>query len=282
LSLHPTDVTTKSILITGCSSGIGLDTARTLKAKEWTVYASCRAPEDCAKREAEGFAAPQLDYQDPDSIARCAKDVLAQSGNALDAVFHNGAYALPGPLEDIPADGMRAQFEANFLGWHDLNRHLIPAMRKQGNGRILFNSSVLGLVGMKYRGAYVATKFALEGYSDVLRMEMAGTGIRVVLIEPGPIETDFRKNAILQFERWVDWKSSARRKQYEDSLLDMLRQGGSNKVQWPASAVTDVVVKALTAQKPRARYGVTTPTHAIAIARRILPTRALDWVLSKG
>jgi len=275
-------VTSRTILITGCSSGIGLDTARRLKAMGWTVFASCRSDADCAAREAEGFEAPQLDYENADSIARCAESVLAQTGGRLDAVFHNGAYALPGPLEDIPADGMRLQFEANFLGWHDLNRHLLPAMRAQGNGRILFNSSVLGLVGMKYRGAYVATKFALEGYADVLRMEMADTGLHVVLIEPGPIETDFRKNAIKQFERWVDWKASARRAQYEDSLLDQLHKGGSSKVQWPASAVTDVVIKALEAKKPKARYGVTTPTHAMAIARRLLPTRALDWVLSKG
>lgn len=275
-------MTQKTILITGCSSGIGLDAARRLKSLGWTVFASCRAPADCDARRAEGFAAPQLDYEDPASIARCADEVLAQTGGMLDAVFHNGAYALPGPIEDIPTNGLRTQFEANFLGWHDLNRHLIPAMRRAGKGRILFNSSVLGIVGMKYRGPYVATKFALEGYADVLRMEMAETGIKVVLIEPGPIETDFRKNAIKQFEKWVDWQNSPRRAQYEATLLDMLRKGGSSGVQWPASAVTDAVVKALTAQRPKARYRVTTPTKVMAVARRLLPTRALDWLLSKG
>ena len=275
-------MTQKTILITGCSSGIGLDAARRLKSLGWTVFASCRAPADCDARRAEGFAAPQLDYEDPASIARCADEVLAQTGGVLDAVFHNGAYALPGPIEDIPTNGLRTQFEANFLGWHDLNRHLIPAMRRAGKGRILFNSSVLGIVGMKYRGPYVATKFALEGYADVLRIEMAETGIKVVLIEPGPIETDFRKNAIKQFEKWVDWQNSPRRAQYEATLLDMLRKGGSSGVQWPASAVTDAVVKALTAQRPKARYRVTTPTKVMAVARRLLPTRALDWLLSKG
>jgi NAD(P)-dependent dehydrogenase (short-subunit alcohol dehydrogenase family) len=275
-------VTQKTILITGCSSGIGLDAARRLKSLGWTVFASCRAPADCDARRAEGFAAPQLDYEDPASIARCADEVLAHTCGVLDAVFHNGAYALPGPIEDIPTNGLRTQFEANFLGWHDLNRHLIPAMRRAGKGRILFNSSVLGIVGMKYRGPYVATKFALEGYADVLRMEMAETGIKVVLIEPGPIETDFRKNAIKQFEKWVDWQNSPRRAQYEATLLDMLRKGGSSGVQWPASAVTDAVVKALTAQRPKARYRVTTPTKVMAVARRLLPTRALDWLLSKG
>ena len=163
-----------------------------------------------------------------------------------------------------------------------LNRQLIPVMRRAGAGCILFNSSVLGIVGMKYRGPYVATKFALEGYADVLRMEMAETGIQVVLIEPGPIETDFRKNAIKQFEKWVDWQKSPRRAQYEATLLDLLKKGGSSGVQWPASAVTDAVVKALTARRPKARYRVTTPTHLMAVGRRLLPTRALDWVLSKG
>lgn len=246
------------------------------------MFASCRSEEDCRKREAEGFAAPQLDYENPQSIANCAQLVLEQTSGRLDAVFHNGAYAIPGPLEDIPADAMRAQFEANFLGWHDLNRHLIPAMRKAGGGRILLNSSVLGLVGMKWRGAYVSTKFALEGYADVLRMEMAETGIQVVLIEPGPIETDFRKNAVRQFEKWVDWRSSARRAQYEATLLDALHKGGSTKVQWPPSAVTEAVMKALTAARPKPRYAVTTPTYAMALARRVLPTRALDWLVAKG
>ena len=275
-------MSSQTILISGCSSGIGLDTARRLKSRGWTVFASCRSSEDCAARAAEGFQSPRLDYEDPSSITGCVKEVLSMTGGTLDAVFHNGAYALPGPLEDIPADGMRSQFEANFLGWHDLNRHLIPVMRRQGQGRIMFNSSVLGLVGMRWRGAYVATKFALEGYADVLRMEMAETGIHVVLIEPGPIETAFRANAIKQFERWVDWQASPRRAQYEASLLDQLHQGGSAKAQWPPSAVTDAVFKALTARRPRPRYAVTTPTHAMAIARRLLPTRALDWVLSKG
>lgn len=271
-----------SILITGCSSGIGLDAARRLADMGWTVFAACRSQDDCDARSAEGFVSPRLDYEDPNSIAVCAAEVLEQTGGALDAVFHNGAYAIPGPLEDIPDAAMRVQFEANFLGWHSLNRHLIPTMRQAGTGRILFNSSVLGLVGMKYRGPYVATKFALEGYADVLRMEMAETGLKVILIEPGPIETDFRKNAIQQFDRWVDWQNSPRRAQYEASLLDMLHKGGSSGVQWPASAVTDAVVKALTARRPKPRYRVTTPTHAMALARRVLPTRALDWVLSKG
>ncbi|MFP7569911.1 SDR family NAD(P)-dependent oxidoreductase [Marivita sp. S2033] len=272
----------RTILITGCSSGIGLDTARRLKDDGWMVFASCRAPADCTLREDEGFEAPQLDYEDTESIALCANEVLDATDGKLDAVFHNGAYAIPGPLEDIPVKALRTQFEANFLGWHDLNRHLIPAMRRAGHGRILLNSSVLGIVGMRYRGSYVASKFALEGYGDVLRMEMKEAGIDVVLIEPGPIDTDFRKNAVAQFEKWVDWTSSARRAQYEDSLLAQLHSGSGRGTQWPASAVTDAVVKALTARHPKARYGVTMPTHAMAIARRILPTRALDWVLSKG
>nr|WP_283254988.1 SDR family NAD(P)-dependent oxidoreductase [Marivita sp. GX14005] len=268
-------------MITGCSSGIGLDTARRLNALGWTVFASCRRMEDCAMREAEGFMAPRIDYEDERSIAQGAQQVLEATGGHLDAVFHNGAYAIPGPLEDIPTAALRAQLEANFLGWHDLNRHIIPAMRAAGRGRILLNSSVLGLVGMRYRGAYVSSKFALEGYADVLRMEMADAGIDVVLIEPGPIATEFRANAIRQFERWVDWTASARRRQYEESLLEQLHEGSKGR-QWPASSVTDAVIRALNARRPKPRYAVTAPTHAMAIARRILPARMLDWVLSKG
>lgn len=271
-----------TILITGCSSGIGLDAAHRLRAEGWRVFASCRKADDCAARTAEGFEAPRIDYEDGESIHAGAQEVLKAAEGRLDAVFHNGAYAVPGPLEDIPTAALRLQFEANFLGWHDLNRRLIPSMRRNGGGRILLNSSVLGLVGMKWRGAYVASKFALEGYADVLRMEMGEAGIHVVLIEPGPIETDFRANAVRQFERWVNWKTSARRSQYESSLLDKLYKGGAGGPQWPARAVSDQVLRALVADRPKARYRVTAPTHAMAFARRVLPTRLLDRILSRA
>lgn len=272
----------KTILITGCSSGIGHNAARTLKTKGWRVFATCRAAADVDRLCSEGFESLRLDYEDEVSIASAVTEILTRTGGTLDALFNNGAYAIPGPLEDLPRAAMRAIFEANLIGWHDLTNRVIPAMRAQGHGRIVNCSSVLGLIGMKWRGAYVATKFALEGMSDALRMEMAGTGIHVSLIEPGPIETDFRKNAILQFEKWVDWENSNRADEYRASLLDKLYKGSSNGPQWPASAVTAKLMAALTARNPKPRYFVTTPTHLMGIARRILPIRALDWLLTRG
>lgn len=272
----------KSILITGCSSGIGLDCAQTLQQRGWRVFASCRAQSDCDRLKAEGFASPRIDYEDSASIASGLAEVLAVTGGTLDALFNNGAYAIPGPLEDVPTAALRTTFESNFLGWHDLTMQVIPVMRAQGHGRIVNNSSVLGLVGMKWRGAYVATKFALEGWSDVLRMEMAEAGIKVILVEPGPIETEFRQNAIRQFEKWIDWESSARVDEYRASLKQKLYKGSSSGPQWPSSAVTSRVVHALEAKRPRARYYVTAPTHVMAALRRVLPVRVLDWVLMRG
>jgi NAD(P)-dependent dehydrogenase (short-subunit alcohol dehydrogenase family) len=272
----------KTILITGCSTGIGYDAAHALRALGWRVFASCRKDADCARLRDEGFDSPRIDYEDEASIAKGLAEVLEATGGRLDALFNNGAYAIAGPVEDIPTEAMRAIFQANFLGWHDLTRRVIPVMRVQGAGRIVQCSSVLGLVAMKWRGAYVATKFALEGLSDAMRMELAGTGIHVSIIEPGPIDTQFRANAIKQFEKWVDWENSARVEEYRATLLDQLYNGSSKGPQWPASAVTKKLVCALEARRPKPRYYVTTPTYLMGTLRRILPARALDWVLSKG
>lgn len=273
---------TRSILITGCSSGIGYDAAHELKRAGWRVFATCRAAADVARLAEEGFESLQLDYEDRDSIATAVSVILSRTGGTLDALFNNGAYAIPAPLEDVSRDAMRTIFEANLIGWHDLTNQVIPAMRAQGSGRIVNCSSVLGLVGMKWRGAYVATKFALEGMTDVLRMEMAATGIKVCLLDPGPISTDFRKNAILQFEKWVDWENSARADEYRSSLLGKLYEGSSSGPQWPASAVTKKLVVALNARNPKPRYYVTTPTYVMGAARRILSSRALLWMLNRG
>lgn len=271
----------RSILITGSSTGIGLDAARTLSARGWQVFAACRKQEDCDRLQAEGLIAPLLDYEDPDTIGPALAQVLAQTGGTLDALFNNGAYAIPGLVEDLPTDALRANFEANFFGWHDLTRRVIPVMRQQGHGRIVQNSSVLGFAAMPWRGSYNATKFAVEGLTDTLRLEMAGTGIEVILIEPGPITSRFRANARAQFEKWVDWKSSARRADYE-ALMDRLYQDNTAKFELPASAVTDKLIHAIEAPRPRARYYVTVPTHIAGGMKRVLPTRLLDKILSKN
>ncbi|CTQ50081.1 SDR family oxidoreductase [Jannaschia donghaensis] len=272
---------TRSILITGASTGIGYDAAKTLHARGWRVFASCRKPEDCARLQAEGLTSPLIDYENAATIEAGLAEVMAATGGTLDALFNNGAYAVPGLVEDLPTPALRASFEANFFGWHDLTRRVIPVMRKQGHGRIVQNSSVLGFAAAPWRGAYNATKFALEGLSDTLRMEMRGTGIDIVLIEPGPITSKFRANARLQFERWIDWKSSARRADYE-TLMDRLYQDNTAKFELPAAAVTKALFHAIESPRPKARYRVTVPTTLAMVVKRALPTRMVDRIVSNS
>lgn len=273
---------TRSVLITGCSSGIGLDAARGLKARGWRVFATCRQEADCARLREEGLESFPLDYADEASIAAAVDEVIARTGGTLDALYNNGAFACPGLVEDLPRGALRAIFETNLFGYHDLTRRVIPLMRAQGHGRIVNCSSVLGLVAAQWRGAYVATKFAMEGLTDVLRIEMRGTGIDIILIEPGPVTSSIREKAIPHFEKWINWEASPRAADYR-SLLDRLYTSrGPDRFELPASAVTDKLIHALEAPRPRARYYVTTPTYIAGILRRIMPTRALDWFLTKG
>ncbi|NAZ37925.1 SDR family NAD(P)-dependent oxidoreductase [Rubellimicrobium sp. CFH 75288] len=274
--------TGRTILITGCSSGIGFDAAQGLRARGWRVLASCRQEADCARLRAEGFESPRIDYADAESVAEGAARALEATGGRLDALFNNGAHACPGAVEDLPRGALEAIFQANLFGWHDLTRRVIPVMRAQGHGRIVNCSSVLGFVGLRWRGAYVATKFALEGLTDVLRLEMAGTGIHVSLIQPGPIATRIRENAVPHFERWIDWRASARAAEYE-TLLDRL-YGPKRPDPWelPPAAVTARLIHALESRRPRARYRVTVPTHAMAVLRRLLPGAAVDWVARRA
>ena len=276
-------MTGQSILITGCSSGIGLDAARALGARGWRVFATCRQETDCDRLRAEGLESFRLDYSDEASIAAAVAEALARTGGTLDAVFNNGAFACPGAVEDLPTGALRAIFEVNLFGYHDLTRRVIPVMRAQGAGRIINCSSILGLVGGPWRGAYVATKFAMEGLTDVLRVEMRGTGVKVILIEPGPITTKIRANAIPHFEKWIDWEASPRAEAYRATLKKRLYEDrGPDRFELPASAVTAKLIHALEHPRPAARYFVTTPTYLMNIARRVLPTRALDWMISKG
>jgi NAD(P)-dependent dehydrogenase (short-subunit alcohol dehydrogenase family) len=270
-----------TVLITGCSSGIGLCAARGMREAGWRVFASCRRDEDCARLRDEGFESPRIDYTDPASIRAGLDEVLAATGGTLDALFNNGAHGTPGAVEDLPTDALRAIFEANFFGWHELTRAVLPVMRAQGHGRIVQCSSVLGLVTLPFRGAYNATKFALEGLTDTLRIEMRGTGIHIILIEPGPVTSKIRVNSIPHFERWIDWKASARRAQYEQGLLKRLYESaGPDRFELPPEAVLARLRHALESPRPRPRYYVTTPTYLMGFLRRILPTRALDRVIA--
>lgn len=277
-------MTGKSILITGCSSGIGYDAAHGLQARGWRVFAACRQQTDVDRLRAEGLDAVQLDYADPASIRAALDHVLAQTGGTLDALFNNGAYACPGAAEDLPRAALAEIFDVNVFGWHDLTTLVIPVMRAQGHGRIINCSSVLGMVVAPWRAAYNATKFATEALADTLRIEMRGTGIDVILISPGPIASRIRANSIPHFERWIDWQNSPRAAQYRSSLIKRLYEPKTKKDRFelPASAVTAKLIRALEDPRPKARYLVTTPTYAMAILRRILPTRMMDWILSKG
>lgn len=271
----------RRVLITGCSSGIGLDAARRMQAEGWQVVATCRRDEDIAARRAEGMECHHLELADPDSVARLVGEALAPG--PLDGLVNNAAFALPGAVEDIPRDALRAIFEANLFGTHDLTVRLIPHFRSRGAGRIVNVSSVLGLIGIPWRGPYVATKFALEGLTDVLRLEMAGTGIGVSLIEPGPITSRIRANAIPHFETWVNWQDSPRAEEYRRTLLKRLYAPASkDRFELPPSAVSDRILHALTATYPAPRYYVTTPTWLSGMGRRLLPTRALDWLARRG
>lgn len=273
----------KTILITGCSSGIGEDAAYALKSNGWRVFASCRQEVDCARLRDAGFESPQIDYTEEASITSGLAEVLEATGGTLDAVFNNGAHGFFGAVEDLPTQGLREIFESNFFGWHELTRQIIPVMRAQGHGHILQCSSTLGFTYIPWRGAYSATKRALEAMSDTMRIELRGTGIRVVLIEPGPITTMFRQKGIPFFERWIDWENSPRRAEYENGLTKRLYRGSGKKdlFELPASAVTAKVIRALDSKNPKARYKVTGATYLAAVLHRTLPDRALDAIASR-
>ena len=272
----------KSILITGCSSGIGYDAAHGLNKAGWRVFATCRKQQDCDRLIGEGLESPRLDLADEHSIRQALDHILDQTGGTLDALFNNGAYAIPGAVEDLPRQGLREIFETNIFGTQDLTNRVIPVMRAQGHGRIINNSSVLGLVAYKWRGAYVATKFAMEGLTDTLRHEMSDTPIRIILIEPGPVTSKIRQNSIPHFERFIDWQNSARAAQYKSLMNRLYSSNGPDRFELPAAAVTEKLIHALEHPRPAPRYFITKPTYAMNILRRILPTRALDWILTKG
>lgn len=275
-------MTQRSVLITGSSSGIGYDAAHALRNRGWRVFATCRKQEDVDRLRAEGLESFVLDLTDTESISKALNDILALTNGRLDALYNNGAFACPGAVEDLPTDALRAIFETNVFGWHELTRRVIPVMRGQGHGRIVNCSSVLGLVPFGWRGAYVSTKFAIEGLSDVLRLELRGSCIKVCLIEPGPITSKIRENAIPHFERWIDWKNSARRSDYERLMDRLYVDRGKDRFELPASAVSAKLIHALEAPNPKPRYYVTTATYLMGNLKRLLPTRALDWLIAKG
>jgi NAD(P)-dependent dehydrogenase (short-subunit alcohol dehydrogenase family) len=270
-----------SIVITGCSSGIGLCVARGLQARGYRVFATARQAGDVQRLADEGFESLQLDLDDSASIAAAVSEVLDRTGGTLDALFNNGAYGQPGAVEDLSRDVLRAQFETNLFGWHELTRLVLPVMRRQGHGRIIQHSSVLGLVALRYRGAYNASKYALEGLTDTLRLELRDSNIQVSLIDTGPVTSRFRENAHAAFLRNIDQNNSVHRAHYQRVVTRLTKSGAVVPFTLPPEAVLKKVLQALESSNPRPRYYVTFPTYLFAYLKRILSARMLDRILSK-
>ena len=272
----------KTILITGCSSGIGLRCAEILKARGWRVFATARKAIDVEQLNRQEFESLQLDLDDSNSIQRAVAEILQRTGGTLDALFNNGAYGQPGAVEDLSRETLRKQFETNLLGTAELMNHVIPVMRRQGHGRIVQNSSVLGFVAMPYRGAYNASKFALEGLTDTLRLELKDTNIHLALIQPGPIESKFRTNAFAAFKANIDPTDSPHRENYEAMEARLKKEGPAAPFTLPASAVAAKLIHALESPRPKVRYPVTFPTYLFAWLKRLLPDRWQDVILLKA
>lgn len=273
--------TSKTVLITGCSSGIGYETASALNNRGHRVICSARKAEDVERLQGEGFECILLDLSSSQSIHEAVRSLIAMTDGNIDALFNNGAFGQPGAVEDLSREALRNQFETNFFGVHELTNLLIPLMRKRGQGRIIYNSSILGFVAMKYRGAYNASKFALEGLADTLRLELRGSGIQIVLIEPGPIESRFRQNAFEMYRQYIDSERSFHRETYLSMEARLQKSGPAAPFTLPASAVAAKVIHALESENPKCRYRVTAPTYLFAFLKRLLPTTVLDRILAR-
>lgn len=274
----------RTIIITGASSGIGAYCARALKAEGWRVFATARKPEDIAALEADGIEAFYLDYGEPGSIealVALVASVVDRTGGRIDALFNNGAYAQAGAVEDLPVAALRAQFETNVFGWHDLTCRIVPLMRRQGHGRIIHCSSILGLVPVPFRGAYCASKHALEGLMLCMRQELHGSGVHVSLIEPGPVISKIASNGLPWFVKNIDHENSVHRVDYA-AQMERLRAGGSKARGKPGpTAVHGALRHALLSRRPRPHYVLTMPARIGVMLKRILPASMLYHLLAK-
>jgi NAD(P)-dependent dehydrogenase (short-subunit alcohol dehydrogenase family) len=272
----------KSVLITGCSSGIGHCVAAGLKQRGYRVFATARRKESVEMLLEEGFESLQLDLSDSESIHQAFRQIMQQTDGQLYALFNNGAFGLPGAVEDLSRENLKYQFETNVFGWLELTNLVIPVMRKQGYGRIIQNSSILGFVAMPFRGAYNASKYAIEGLSDTLRLELKGTGIYVSLIEPGPITSNFRANAVKALEQNIDIENSVHREKYIGVLQRLKKQGPAVPFTLPPEAVLKRVLHALESRQPKPRYYVTFPTYLFGYLKRLLSFRQMDFLLARA
>ena len=270
----------QAVLVTGCSSGIGRCVALGLQARGYRVFATVRQEKDVAALVDAGLESLVLDLRDSGSIRAAVDEILQRTGGRLYALVNNGAYGQPGAVEDLSRAALREQFETNVFGTQELTNRVLPVMRRQNGGRIVQVSSLLGIVCLAYRGAYNASKFALEALSDTLRLELRDSGIYVALIEPGPITSRYRANAYAAYKKHIDKSRSVHRRHYERVER---RLGGEKPLPFtlPPEAVLEKVVHALEARKPRLRYPVTFPSYLFTVLRRLLPDRLLDAFLAR-
>lgn len=269
----------RNVLITGCSSGIGYCVAHGLRKRGYQVFATARKTADVERLAAEGFKAMRLDLADPQSVQDAVHELMLRTNSELYAVFHNGAFGQAGALEDLSREVLEQQFATNVFGWHQLTVALLPLLRQRNEGRIIYNSSLLGFVALPFRGAYNASKYAIEGLADTLRLELADTDIKVCLIEPGPITSRFRANALQSLRDNVNILQSVHRDKYQGAIKRLEKVGPAAPFTLPPEAVLEQVIAALESPNPRARYRVTFPSHLFWVLRRLLPTRWLDQVL---
>ncbi|RUA05784.1 MAG: short-chain dehydrogenase [Gammaproteobacteria bacterium] len=270
----------KSVLITGCSSGIGLCVAQGLRQVGYQVFATARKAQDVVTLKDQGFDAYQLDLSSSESIKSAIEAIFKQT-NTLYGLIHNGAYGQVGALEDISRQALEAQFQTNVFGWHELTNLVLPKMKQRNEGRIVYLSSILGFVAMPFRGSYNASKFAIEGLVNTLRLELSHTNIQLSLIQPGPIESDFRINAYKAFSKNVDMENSDYHMNYKKMIV-RLRSKELADFTLPAEAVLKCCLHALSAKNPKIHYRVTFPTKLFAFLIRILPTRWMDKILNKA
>ncbi len=272
----------KTVLITGCSTGIGYYVAHGLKKAGFNVIATARKADDVKRLSEEGLSCFQLDLADSSSVQSAWKEILDACNGKLYGLFNNGAYGLAGALEDISREALTVQFQTNVFGWHELTNLVIPIMRQHNEGRIIQNSSVLGFVAMPYRGAYNASKYAIEGLTDTLRLELANTNIKLSLIEPGPIRSDFRKNALAAFEQWIDPINSPHKSNYESLQKRLKIEGDAAPFTLGPDAVLKRVLHALESDNPQIRYYVTFPTYLFGTLKRFLSFKWMDKLMLKA
>jgi NAD(P)-dependent dehydrogenase (short-subunit alcohol dehydrogenase family) len=272
----------KTILITGCSSGIGLYAALTLKKRGYRVFASVRKAADTAPLQAEGIETLLMDMEDAASIETGVAEILSKTGGTLDALFSNAGYGVPGAVEDLTLPLIRKQFETNVFGPMLLINLVLPAMRKQGHGRIIQNTSILGVIAMPFRGAYNASKFALDGLISTLRQEMRGTPIHISIIAPGAIETQFRANALKSYQTTLKDSVSGSVFSNEYAVMEKYYEkppSSEKTLTVPPNAVVNKLILALESPRPKSRYYIGMAANLLAFLRRILPDSALDWIV---